>query len=62
MNLKQTIHSATSKFYKEETPQIMQTIFIINHPRTRLIKENIKRVKKRRKLEKSGISLNYLAT
>lgn len=28
------------KFYKEETPKIMQTKFIINHPETRLIKEN----------------------
>lgn len=28
------------KFYKEETPKIMQTKFIINHPETRLLKEN----------------------
>lgn len=28
------------KFYKEETPKIMQTKFIINHPETRLIKGN----------------------
>lgn len=48
------------KFYKEETPKIMQTKFIINHPETRLIKGNEEH--EETEVEKTGISPNYLAT
>lgn len=40
-NLKQNVNSATSKIAQEgPPPKIMQTIFITNHPESRLIKEN----------------------